>query len=48
MGDLGVERKIMLKLILKEWNGRMRTGITCLRTGSVEGSLNTVMSILFS
>jgi hypothetical protein len=37
--ELCVDRRIILKWILKKWDGRTWTGLICLRTGPIGGSL---------
>jgi hypothetical protein len=37
--ELCLDRRIILKSTLKKWDGRTWTGLTCLRTGPIGGSL---------
>jgi len=39
LGDMGVDRRIILKLIFKKWDEEAWTGLLCLRTGTVSGRL---------
>jgi hypothetical protein len=37
--DLGIERRISVKLILQKYNGRVWTRFVCLKTGTICGLL---------
>jgi hypothetical protein len=39
LGDLGVDRNIILKLIFKKWDGEAWTGLIWLRIGTGGGRL---------